>query len=239
MKVISTSGGIRLTSLLMFLTLPLAALQTAIWTRSPWWKLPLESMAWSAGTAAIFTLPFSFLVLRGHAWASRIFIVLGGLWSLFSAIFSVQMHYPTMGFFTALLLLFFTQMYFRLRQELERSFFNPMVAWYQGTPKRIPGIFCEIELPNIGAKTRLKVCRLDSEGAFLFHEKISLPNLRRKQPLQLRFLFKNIEFLCDGIPKRYFRNQQGVGLKFISLSPDKQKELDELIDALRGEGYVE
>jgi hypothetical protein len=233
MKVINAPSGLKSAATAVFLTVPIAAAQSVVMARAPWWALPLRSMEigalWACGMSAVTW----FFLLRGK-WLFRWFLVgAGAVWVFFSAIAAIRTHNPGMGFFTIFIGVFFGLLSSWVKHEFGRSYFDPSMRWFEGAPKSIPALHCEVVSKT--GKTSMKVSRLDEEGAFLFGNEN--PVLGAKS--ELVFRFRDREIHCAGVPMlKYRRNTEGVGFRFDGNTPDQNKELGDFIETLRGEGYV-
>ncbi len=129
-----------------------------------------------------------------------------------------------------------------LRNELDRSYFDPQMKWFQGFPKAIPGLTCEMEWN--GKKGDFRVSRIDKEGTFLFFDQhasknqVELERMKSGQAAELVFKFRERQIKCQGVPVRSFGTGVGVGLQFSKVLPDARKDLGDFVELLRGEGYV-
>jgi hypothetical protein len=234
MKVISVPGRLRLAAWLLLMAVPIAALETIIATRAPWWRLPYSTMENAALAAAAVFLPLSILVQKGKKWALWSAVGILTTWVALSGWFAVRTHHPALGFFTLFLVLFFGMVANWIRQELERSYFDPRISWYHGLPKPVPGLSCE------AAERRFRVARLDEQGTFLYLvEGSTLEPVSPRDRLGLVFAFRDRELRCQGFPIRELRGRQGIGVQFRDLAPDMRKELGDFVELLKGEGYVE
>ncbi|HLD99221.1 MAG TPA: hypothetical protein VJB59_03115 [Bdellovibrionota bacterium] len=243
MKLVSVPKGLRLATALVFMIVPLAALEVAIIARAPWWKLPLRNMAYASGIGSVICVLFSMAFLSGRKWALYVMAYFAGVWVLASGVIAIRMRYPGQGFFTVLLLFYVTVLLFWLWKELSRSFFDPRLMWYQGLPKAIPGLKCTL---ITGDKSiDCKVCRLDSEGAFIYHAAadsgaaLPVEALGRRNRSDLVFWFRDRQFRCCGVPMRSLHSRFGAGFQFQDVSSDTRKELGDFVELLWGEGYVQ
>jgi hypothetical protein len=236
MKVISAPSGLKWAAAAVFLTVPIAMLQAIVMARAPWWALPLRSMAISAIWATLASVFVSVFLLRARRGFYWVLVGLGTLWAVLSALAAIRSRNPGMGFFTIFLGVFLGLLASWVKHEFGRSFFDPAMEWFEGAPHSIPAVDCEV---GEGArKTRLKVSRLDEEGAFLYRlGTLEVPV--RKSRMELAFHFRDREVRCTAMPMLLFkRNSEGVGFRFEGNTPDQQKELSDFIETLRGEGYV-
>ncbi|MGK5085955.1 hypothetical protein WDW86_00195, partial [Bdellovibrionota bacterium FG-2] len=142
MRVLSLSPGLRTSSSLILLFVPLAALETIIVSRSPWWNLPLHNMALWSGIVAGFLAPMVIFILWGQRWAFRAAATFILTWIILGAWVSIRTRTPALGFFSLFMTLFSGGILLRLRQELLRSFLDPRIRWYESLPNPIPQLEC-------------------------------------------------------------------------------------------------
>jgi len=240
MNVISVPARLRLATFALLVCVPLAALQTILATRAPWWKLPYRSIGVWVAAVALICLPLSAWLSYGKRWALGLSAVFATLWIFMSAWIAIRMRYPALGFFALLLLVFFTTILLWIRLEMSRSFFDPQLAWYQSVPKPIPGLKCSLHFSEKKV-VEARAGRLDGEGVFLFLEPQAdsdALNLRRGQKLELQLAFRERSVKCQAVPMRALENGIGAGFQFREMSPDLKKELGDFLELLRGEGYV-
>ena len=236
MKVISVPARFRVATGLLLLCVPLAAVETIIVSRAPWWKLPHQSIeAYSLATALLIA-PLAAWMAHGKKWALNLTAVLAVFWCILSVWLSVQRRNTSLGFFTILLMIFWSGLWFWLRHEMGRSFFDPELSWFQGLPKAIPGLECHII--KGGSNEGLRVSRLDRNGAFLFSTSNPLGPVSAGQKAELAFSFRDRQVRCWGLPIRVLERNMGAGFQFSGMSSDSQKELGDFVETLRGEGYV-
>lgn len=240
MKVILIPARLRLAAALLFICVPLAAFETALVSRAPWWRLPYRSIEIWSLAVLLFMIPVSVWIMRGKALARRILEVFFALWLLLSAWVAIRVHHPGLGFFTLLLLAVFSTFVLWIRYELGRSFFDPRMRWYEGLPRPLPGIVCHVSWGD--RDVECKVGRLDREGAFVFGSTGELPgplnSLRTDVQSELTFSFRELSVRCPGLPMRVLDQDRGAGFQFHELAPDLRKQLGDFIEILRGEGYV-
>lgn len=241
MRVILVPGRLRLAAALLFLCVPIAAFETVVVTRAPWWRLPYPSIGiWSASVFLI-VLPISVWITRGRGWAVRALEFFFGLWLLLNVWVAARMGNPGLGFLTVALLALYGGWLTWVKYELQRSFFDPRMSWYQGLPKPLPGVSCRLAWSD--RELDLRVSRLDREGAFVFQAatdagRPTLTKLRTDVPSELTFNFRERSVRCTGLPVRALHGDLGAGFQFYGLAPDLKKQLGDFIEILRGEGYV-
>ena len=163
-------------------------------------------------------------------------------WILFALVETFRLHSASLAFYAIFMALFLVACWSWLGVELKRSFFDPRMSWYEGLPRPIPGLTCEI----VGEKEAavFRVCRIDREGAFVFHaadasaSRAQTPVLA---PRELVFAFRDREVRCSAVPVRAFSRAEGfrgLGFQFDRMSPDACKRLGDFVELLKGEGYV-
>lgn len=241
--MISAPQGLKWAASAVFLTVPMAAVQSVVMARAPWWALPLKSME----LAAIWAFGGSVLLALALVQARRSLLpplyVIGAIWVVLSAFAAVRTRNPSMGFFTIFLGVYFALLTSWARHEFTRSFFDPDMKWFEGAPHPIPTLQCEVGPED--SKIDFKVSRLDLEGTFLFAsnpgslKQAGLGQGKGSKPAELVFRFRDKEVRCQGKPMLLFkRNSEGVGFRFDGNTPDQKKMLGDFIETLRGEGYV-
>jgi hypothetical protein len=247
MRVLSIPRRLRTAALVLSACVPLAAFEVVLVSRTPWWKLPYELMgAWSLAVA-LLCLPLAVWVLQGRKWALRLAAALATAWCLVSFVAAFRLKNPTLGFFALGLIVYWLVLLSWLRHELSRSFFDPRMRWYQGLPEIIPGLKCQLALPE-DRRAELKVSRLDSDGAFVVAESSSgFFGLHPSEEAEMIFMFREKQVRCSGRPVRALETGDGrvmaAGFQFTSsgeraMSADARKELGDFVETLRGEGHV-
>lgn len=239
---------LRLAAGALFFSIPLVICEVMIATRAPWWRLPYRSMAYWALAFLLITIPLAIWVMAGRRWVLPLLKVLLGTWVMVGLLLAIRMGSPSMGFFTLFLLALSVIESQWVTVEMGRSFLDPQMAWYQGLPKPIPGLKCQIQVGNT-EPLQLDVSRIDQDGAFVFlpyHQNIPammplgspLVPLLKKKDLEMVFQFRNRELMCKGVPISNVDKGMGAGFQFKNGSPDVRKEIGDFVEALRGEGYV-
>jgi len=247
MKVIKVPSGLRWVAAALFLTVPISALQAALISRAPWWRLPVQTVATATGITFVLSAIVGIAATQGWRWSVRLAATWGGVWVLLSAWVALRMAYPAEGFFTLFLGVFFALYVTWQRGEMGRSYFEPQIiplSWYHGLPKSIPGLKCE--LIRESDKLDFEVSRMDREGAFVFaknmNDKSAFEVFKAGMKVAVIFNFRGREVRCEGFPIRTLRRgtgRLGAGLRFCALSPDRRKELGDFVESIRGEGYVD
>ncbi len=245
MRVLSLSPGLRTSACLLLLFVPLAALETIIVSRSPWWNLPLRNMGFWASMVAGCLVPLVVFIMRGQRWAFRAAATFILTWIVLGAWVSIRTRTPALGFFSLFMTLFSGGILIWLRQEIRRSFMDPRIRWYESLPKPIP----QLECVHAESTESFRVSRLDERGCFVYLEKSNEKELKRtwkqsgvfkKTPVyRLGFKFGVHTLICSGYLRSELTKAQGAGFEFCRLSPDEKKELGDFVELLRGHGYVE
>ena len=236
MRVISVPARFRVATAFLLLCIPLAAVETIIASRAPWWKLPHQSIEIWCLVACAVIAPLAAWMSRGKRWALHLTAIFAVLWCILSVLMAVQRRNISLGFFTLMLMMFWGGLWIWLRHEMGRSFFDPELSWFQGLPKSIPGLQCH--LPKGDQKTQLRVSRLDKSGAFLFSTTDPMGAVSPGQRAELTFSFRDRQVRCWGLPIRVLERNMGAGFQFSGMTSDNQKELGDFVETLRGEGYV-
>jgi hypothetical protein len=242
MNVLSVPLRLRLAVGALFLCIPFIAIEVAIATRAPWWKLPYRNMSYWALSFALICIPLSVWLVAAKKWAFKITFALSGVWIFISVWVAIRMQYPPLGFFAIFLLFCCFVVLNWLKQEMERSFFDPQMSWFQGLPKPIPGLQCQL---MSGEKiVDLRVGRIDRDGVFVFSQveggkpSTVLSSLLEKRKLEMVFNFRDRRIACQGTPTLSVGLGIGAGIQFMWVSADLRKEIGDFVEVLRGEGYV-
>jgi hypothetical protein len=196
---------------------------------------------WSLAFALI-CIPLSAWIMNAKRWAIPIASGLAGAWIFASIWVAIRMRYPALGFYSIFLLLFFSIILPWLNHEMKRSFFDPQLTWYQGCPKPIPGLKCQLSSGE--RSVDLRVSRIDKDGVFLFsamdggRSPMVFGTLLERRKLEMVFTFKNHNIKCDGTPILTLGKGVGAGVQFVGISADQRKEIGDFVEVLVGEGYV-
>jgi len=251
MRVVRIPLRLKMGVSLLLLAIPLVALHIALVQRAPWWRLPHQDMAIASGLLSLVLLPIMYFIALGKNWALRTAIILSSVWVIISGIIALKAHDPALGFFSVFLICFAMTVFFWISKEMNRSYFDSGSEWYQGLPVAIPQISCSIGFEQSSERNapdliwkKCRIARIDEEGAFLFCDQAafgrdSLPEIKKSVTVEMIFSHENRSFRCQGKPIRLLRNNLGVGLRFVGLTPDTSKELGDWVERLRGQGYVD
>ena len=144
MKVLSAPRGLRLAAIASFLSVIFAVFESVVVARAPWWALPIVSMERAAVASFVFTLVGAVFLLRGVRAAQWVFTGAGALWVFLSVGLAVRSKNPGLGFFSIFLAVYLGLLVYWIRFEMSRSFFDPRMKWFEGLPKSIPALNCEI-----------------------------------------------------------------------------------------------
>ena len=154
---------------------------------------------------------------------------------------AMRMGLASLGYFSVFQLFAFGAGLVALSEELRQSYLDPKLRWFQGSPKAIPGLTCQVGFGE--APVLFRVTRFDSRGAFLaYGERSSAAPFEKKTLAKLHFSFRHRELVCAGRARSsLYREGQalGLGFEFQDLSLDQKKEIDDFLELLRGEGYVQ
>ncbi len=243
MRVLLIPNRLKLASALMLLAIPLAAFEVMLVTRSPWWKPPLGSIRIWCLSVACICIPLLYWICQGRRWAFAATVGFGVLWCTLSVLVALRLGLPSLGFFTTFLALYWGLLCTWLHHEMSRSFFDPMLKWYQGSPSIIPGLTCELTAAD--SRSALRVSRLDLDGAYLVSEPGSIFRLRPAEEAEMIFSYRERQVRCRGqvISALGTGGPQGedqaAGFQFRAMTADAQKELGDFVETLRGEGHVQ
>ncbi len=239
MGVISVPLRLRLATTAILLSIPLAALETIIIARAPWWRLPFDRVIVWSSAVALMCVPQAVWLSQGRRWAFWLSTAFAGTWVVLSAWVALRTSNAALGFFAAFLTLFFVLVLSWVRREIGRSFVDPGIRWYEGLPRPIPGLDCQVVRGTHGE--RYRVSRIDRDGAFIFRKPESdgtEPKEPRIEPTELVFSFKGKSVSCVGVPVSLLDRGDGAGFQFAGIPADRRKELGDFVERLRGEGHV-
>lgn len=239
MRVISVPRGLRTAGFAFLLTIPLAALHMVVASRAPWWHLPYRNIAIASLVAFILSMSLAWAFVQGRRWALPLAVAFSSAWILGSGWIALRMRHVTLAYFTLFLAFSLWVLLSLLKRELGRSFFDARLAWYEGLPKPLAGLVCQLQ--SGGKKADFKVSRLDREGAFIFAEgkqRLSNKEFRKlSEDAEMVFRFRDREVRCKAIPRTILGRGLGGGFQFAGNSTDHLKSLGDFIEGLRGEGY--
>lgn len=239
MRVHVVPGRLRLATSLLALTLPLTALHVLLVTRAPWWKIPYRTVQLWCLSTALMVAPIAVWILQGRRWARSALLAFGGIWTIVATVGALKQGSPSLALFAVGIAAYFWGLTAWIRWESGRSFFDPGLRWYLGRPPVIPGLACEVLGDDSPA--RLRVARLDGEGAFVFAEPGATFRLRPQNEAEMIFTYRDAQVRCRGIAVRSVDEQRGggagAGFQFARMSADARKELGDFVEGLRGEGH--
>ena len=241
MKVLSVPVGLRVAAYSLLGCVPLVAIQTILVSRAPWWNLPYDSIGIWSMAIGLIVFPLAVWITNGRRFALKVTAVFAGVWVFVSVILAIRTGNFWLGLFTLIQILYFGGGLTWIRRESDRSYFDPRMEWYQGSPKPIPGLECEL------LQRSLRVCRIDRDGAFVFLSPRGregdqgrtepLEELRPRKPLTAVFSFRDRRVECTGKPVRVLDGGRGVGIRFQELGLAGRRSLGDFVELLRGEGY--
>ena len=226
----------------LLVSVPVIAWEIALVSRAPIWDLPWRRMAYGSLAFSLVTIPLVVWLLALRRWAWYLTCALSTLWAVLSILLSLRMNYPNLTLFSVCVsLVLFCQLLFIFR-EMNQSFLNPQVRWYQGAPEYLPGLEARIQVQN--QEFWMRVSRFDLKGVFLFPSSVnpeikiesSSPGRVNSYGVELRFRETRIQSharLVSFMPRAY-----GMGLEWVELQSDLIKDLGDLQERMRGEGYV-
>lgn len=242
MKVQALPAGLRSATRLLLLAIPIAALETALAARAPWWRLPWSNVGLWAGACALMIIPMIHWLRSGQPWAWGLLLTFGAVWTVLTAWVAFRMRNPGLAYFGIALGGYFYLALNWLARELSRSYFDPRLRWYQGLPEPLPGVTCWIRNAESDAPgpVSFQVSRLDRDGAFVFFRRSDADAnkaIATHSP-ELVFKFRDHEVSCPASPRRVLIRGTGAGFQFRTMSADRRKALGDFVEQLKGEGYA-
>ncbi|MEN9723450.1 MAG: hypothetical protein RJB38_1436 [Pseudomonadota bacterium] len=247
MKVIVPTRALLASAAALFLLVPASVLMTAIFSAEVWWNPPIRDAQVVGGLTLVVIAPLSWLLMMGRPGAWRALV---GLLTL-SCVGLFLKALSGLNAGQAIAATSFSAFCWVLGswalREQRRSYFYSGVQWFEGTPQAIPGLRAAISTVD-SSQQELSVCRIDSEGLFAVSQSGRLVPWADVD-VELRFGVQHEErkIRVRGIVVRQFEGRSwhrngsdwGIGVRFVSLTPDCKKDLVEFLEVLRGEGYID
>lgn len=223
----------------LLLFIPAAAVEVVLLTRAPVWNLPWRMMGIWAAAVALICIPLAVWIAHSRRGAWYLAAGFGGCWSVLNFWFAFKNRNPALAFYALFLILLWGVILLWTRREMSRSFFSSGLRWFQGAPRTVPGLQCELS----GAAGPLRVSRLDLDGAFLVASREESFQLPTHPGAEMIFLYKDQKIRCAGTVVAHLGDSidsaTGAGIRFHGMSPDARKELGDFVESLRGEGHVQ
>ena len=214
---------------------PFVIVQDILLSHAPWWDIPWHHVEVVVLLALLMICPFLFWIAKGRRWAIPLLGVSGLIWVFGLTLVVIFQKHFWLGIFVCCLGLYEISIWDWIRQELSRSYLDPRLRWWQGTPLSIPNVECFLQsAPN----RRCKVARLDMEGIFFFGPLEDVKALSRKKRIEFLLRFRGMEVHCKGVPVSRLSETPGIGARFVKLSLDDKKELGDMINKIQGGGYA-
>lgn len=237
MKVLLVPKKLRNLAFGLYLSLPAAVIELAIYRKSPVWKLSSDQLSFVAVVFLVALLSITFFILRGRRMGLILFQGLAFSWISITLYLAWRTQHLPLGFFFLFLVTYLVGMGFLLCRELRKSYFNPLLRWYELRPKPIPHLNCLITSPENLEPRTLRACRFDEWGTFLF-SKFPIDFIKAGLILHVKFTFRDKEVSCQGVPIRLLNGSYGVGIQFLEFGTDLKKDFLDFLERVRSEGYV-
>lgn len=240
MTVIHSPSQLRAAAGTLFLCVPIILLEIIVATRSPAWKLPVKLMIEWGSSFLLLCAAFAYGFLKGHKITLPAFIVFGALWGTLSLWQAFHTRHALLGFFTLFLIAFISIEIIWIKSEISKSYFNPLLRWFESLPKPLRELHCTVSPPQSDKHQESRVSRIDSDGLFLVNKTplFTSDQLKSGAPIELRVRFQGKSIQCKGIPITSISDRRGIGIQFLRTSADLGKELEDFIENLRGKGYA-
>lgn len=207
-----------------------------------WWKPPVRLLQFWTLLIAGVVLPLSYWACHGKRWALNGLALVGGGWCAATCWAAFRFKNPALGFYLVFLALGWILVWLWMRSEMDRSYFDPKLSWYQQAPKPISGLSCKLWVGN--EKQEYRVARIDEDGLYLINSKgYTWKSRPYSDPIGLELDFRGDQVKGRGVPVSAVKRQDvgwvAMGVRFQGLTGDSKKELGDFVERLRGEGYVE
>jgi hypothetical protein len=246
MKVIRAPRPLLYATSTLFVLVPLAVLTAGVFSKRAWWDVSIQHLGWAGWVALACVAPLSWRMAMGRrgAWEALawgcglvcfLLLVRSGMnRNTLQALWSVGVTAVCVA------LLFWT------KKELNKSYFEPGLSWFQGLPTAIPDLRARVLGEPTGGEP-LRVCRLDEEGLFAFATQGQIvPQLNVELELYQGDPLDERKVRIKGWVVRQFESRVfegrsgdwGMGVCFHPMSPDLKKDFRDFLEVLRGEGYI-
>jgi hypothetical protein len=225
-------------SAFLLLSVPLAVLQVILVSRAPLWNLPRDRIGMVTLLALFIFLPLVHWLNSGRTWAIWLTALTAVSWFVVTFFSALQQVSFWMGIFVTLLGAYWVVTWSWLKFELQKSYFDPRMKWYHGSPEAISGLHAKVSEGSVSGDYR--VCRFDRDGAFIFRsakaggEAVKKPEKR----LKAAFSFRGSEVEVEGSIIKVIGKNEGFGVRFEMVSSDASKDIGDFIERLKGEGYA-
>lgn len=246
MRTLSIPSQLRLIAVLILMSIPAVALQLILIYQIPIWKLPYQNVrVWLIATALI-SVPLSYWMSLGKAYAYTLTSFFALIWVLISVVVAIKSGSFWFGFMALVLASCWVLVLSAARRQLSKSYLYTGTKWYEGLPQSVPHLECEFIQDQEGFSIdRIKVSRFDYEGCFVYLEGIknkkdfrAIFKKMKNKKWNLVFRYHQEEIHCQAIPICSVDLYYGIGLKFEKMSPDRKKEAFDFFENLKGIGYV-
>jgi len=137
--------------------------------------------------------------------------------------------------FYALFLLILSALYLAyLYRALREPYFEPGRRWFEGLPEFLPRI--EAELRSSQSSARARLSSLAEEGCYAY----PVPGeALTAEPDAIRLKVGDLELECAVQSVTKTKDGLGRGLRFLTPTPDHEKDIRDFIDRVRSSGYVD
>jgi hypothetical protein len=149
--------------------------------------------------------------------------------------YSIRLGNIGVAFFTLFLGLYLLVCRTWISNEINRSFFDPRCRWFEGLPRPVPWVSCEI--PGRGV---YQVSNVDEDGVFLFSRSPAAGPLGSLGGSSVEFAlrYRGRSASCRGRVVTLLGSGAGGGVEFEGMRPDELKDLSDFVELMRGEGHV-
>ncbi len=234
-------------SAFIWFSVPLSVFQVLLLTPSAAGEWVINERAiqhWGVASFLVCLILY-YGIKKGLRFSYYLSVVYAFFWCGYSILTSFNNGGFALIVLTLFLVLYWWLVCGAIRHEVERSFFDSRLSWYQGLPLSVPGLMCGVGLDG-DHNQKFKVCRLDEEGAFIFFPALNFRpkmeryflKLKKTKKIDLVITYKNLNITCSGRLERILRGGSGAGIRFLDMSLDSQKKLMDFMEQLRGVGYV-
>lgn len=223
MKQIVKTRELQRTLLLFQAAIPIVGIEVLLCSQNPWWIVPLRPLIFWTLAVEFVVGPATLLLSKGRRWPFHALLALGVFWIALTLLIAIRLQSSAVAAFGVLILAIFGFLLRSLWIEINQSFANPRVKWFERRPSPLPGIGGCL-LSADGQSHRIDLARLDEKGAYLFCEGERGVS-GETSGLTLHLSILETEFKLRVQVMTEFGREQGIGVRFLGLDPDQREDL--------------
>lgn len=235
MQVLALTRSMRLILASATLAIPLSALQVITAHALPWWKVPLARIVGASALAGVVCFIVTRALARNARWPLVALPPLVVTWGVGALAAAYLLRSPGLAFCAAITLALGALLVTAVDQHWSQAAMDPRASWFEGRPRVLPHLSARLGGEAVQSKRDLSVVRLDSEGIFVIGTSGAL-TAGVALPIELTFREREVQLAAK--PYTHWSGTDvGAGFRFEGLEPQQRKQLGDLIEQVRGEGY--